>query len=78
MPIVIGRCLIRSKKFCRNIQFYRQRSITVEGRLEKSISEHREILAAIERRDAVEADRLTSLHIQAALENLLAVTDLEG
>ena len=62
----------------RNIQFYRQRSITVEGRLEKSISEHREILAAIERRDAVEADRLTSLHIQAALENLLAVTDLEG
>ena len=62
----------------RNIQFYRQRSITVEGRLEKSISEHREILAAIERRDAVEADRLTSLHIQAALENLLAVTDSEG
>ena len=62
----------------RNIQFYRKRSITVEGRLEKSISEHREILAAIERRDADEADRLTSLHIEAALENLLAVTDLEG
>ena len=62
----------------RNIQFYRKRSITVEGRLEKSISEHREILAAIESRDAAKADRLTSLHIQAALENLLAVTDLEG
>jgi DNA-binding GntR family transcriptional regulator len=61
-----------------NIQFYRKRSIAVEGRLEKSISEHREILAAIERRDADEADRLTSLHIEAALENLLAVTDSEG
>ena len=62
----------------RNIQFYRKRSIAVEGRLEKSISEHREILAAIESRNADEADRLTSLHIEAALENLLAVTDLEG
>ena len=62
----------------RNIQIYRKRSIAVEGRLEKSISEHREILAAIERRDADEADRLTSLHIEAALENLLAVVDLEG
>ena len=61
-----------------NIQFYRKRSIAVEGRLEKSISEHREILAAIESRNADEADRLTSLHIEAALENLLAVTDLEG
>ena len=62
----------------RNIQFYRKRSITVEGRLEKSISEHREILAALEQRNADEADRLTSLHIEAALENLLAVTDSEG
>ena len=62
----------------RNIQFYRKRSITVEGRLEKSISEHREILSALERRDADAADRLTSQHIEAALENLLAVADLEG
>lgn len=58
----------------RNIQFYRKRSLAVVERLEKSTAEHREILSAIERGDAEAADKLTSAHIEAALENLLAVT----
>ena len=59
----------------RNIQFYRKRSLGVAKRLEKSIAEHREILSAIERGDAQAADRLTSAHIEAALNNLLSVKD---
>ncbi|MBQ8413667.1 MAG: GntR family transcriptional regulator [Clostridia bacterium] len=60
----------------RNIHFYRKRSLAVVDRLEKSAAEHKEILAAIERGDAEEADRLTSSHIEAALNNLLAVSDI--
>ncbi len=60
----------------RNIHFYRKRSLAVVERLERSAAEHKEILAAIERGDAEAADKLTSAHIEAALENLLAVSDL--
>ena len=59
----------------RNIQFYRKKSLAVADRLEKSVTEHREILSAIERGDAEAADRLTEAHIAAALDNLLAVTE---
>lgn len=59
----------------RNIRIYRKRSLAVEDRLERSVLEHKEILAAIERGDADEADRLTASHIEAALQNLLTVTD---
>ncbi len=58
----------------RNIKVYRKLSLTVPERLEHSIEEHRSILDAIARGDAAEADRLTSKHIEAALENLLSVT----
>ena len=57
----------------RNIKGYRKLSLTVPERLEKSVMEHREILRAIERGDSAEADRLTALHIGAALENLSGV-----
>lgn len=60
----------------RNIQFYRKRSLAVGARLEKSTAEHREILSAIERGDAEAADRLTSAHIEAALNNLLTTADI--
>ena len=59
----------------RNIHFYRKRSLAVADRLERSAAEHKQILSAIERGDAFEADRLTSAHIEAALENLLRVSD---
>ena len=58
----------------RNIKVYRKLSLTVPERLEKSVMEHREILNAIEAGDADTADALTFRHIEAALENLLAVT----
>ncbi len=61
----------------RNIQFYRKRSLDVESRLESSAAEHREILSAICRGDGEAADRLTSAHIEAALKNLLSVSDSE-
>ena len=44
------------------------------GRLEKSVEEHREITDAILRSDATEADKLTSLHVERALANLLIAT----
>ena len=57
-----------------NITAYRRLSISVGDRLEKSVKEHRDILDAISVGDAERADRLTSLHIEAALENLIKVT----
>ena len=59
----------------RNITSYRKMSLAVPGRLERSVGEHREILAAIEERDAERADRLTSAHVEAALENMLTTAD---
>ena len=55
----------------RNTISYRKMSLTVPGRLERSVAEHREILEAIEARDAELADRLTSRHVAAALDNIL-------
>lgn len=60
----------------RKIKSYRKRSLSVPGRLEKSAEEHREILDAIKARDTEMADKLTSLHVQRALENML--TDISG
>lgn len=59
----------------RNITSYRKLSLSVPGRLERSVGEHREILEAIESGDSERADRLTSAHIAAALENMLAATE---
>lgn len=55
----------------RNIKAYRKLSLTVPGRLEKSVEEHREILDAILRHDADAAERLTSAHVEHALSNML-------
>ncbi len=55
----------------RKIKTYRKISLSVSGRVERSISEHREILEAIEKGDASLADSLTSQHIERALENLI-------
>lgn len=55
----------------RNIKAYRKLSLTVPGRLEKSVEEHREILDAILRHDADAAERLTSEHVEHALSNML-------
>lgn len=56
----------------RNIKAYRKLSLTVPGRLEKSVEEHREIMDAIFRADADAAEWLTSAHVEHALKNLLS------
>ena len=55
----------------RNIKAYRQLSLSDPKRKESSVKEHREILEAILSGNADEADRLTSLHIERAMENFL-------
>lgn len=59
----------------RNVRAYRKKSLSVPGRLESSLAEHREILAAMLVGDADGADRLTSLHVQRAMENLAMLKD---
>jgi DNA-binding GntR family transcriptional regulator len=61
-----------------NITAYRKLSLTVDDRLKRSVEEHRNILNAILAGDAELADRLTSLHIEAALENLLKVAERQA
>lgn len=56
----------------KSIKSYRKMSLSVKGRHECSVKEHRDILRAIEHGDADEADRLTNAHISAALDNILA------
>ena len=58
----------------RHIRSYRRMALTVPGRLERSIEEHRDILAAIKSGDATEAEKLTSLHIERAMENMIIAT----
>lgn len=58
----------------KKIKMYRKLSLSVAGRLENSIREHREILGAIEKRDPELADKLTSRHIELALENVILAT----
>ncbi len=57
----------------RNTKAYRRISLGIPGRIEQSTLEHREILDAILRGDAAEADKLTSLHVEHALANMLVV-----
>ena len=61
-----------------NIRSYRKLSLTVPGRLEKSISEHRDIYNAIISGSADEADKLTSEHIEQAMKNTLSAIKSEG
>ncbi len=56
----------------KTIKRYRKMSLTVGERLIKSTEEHREILEAIRNKDAELADTLTSKHIEAACDNILA------
>ena len=59
----------------KKIRTYRKMSLDVPGRLENSVYEHRGILDAIEAGNAAEADRLTSLHVEHALDNIMCALD---
>ena len=61
----------------RKIKAYRKLSFAVPGRLECSVKEQREIYEAIASHNAALADQLTSLHIERALENILASFEKE-
>ena len=56
----------------KNIKTYRQLSLTVPGRLERSTEEHRQILDALTRGDGAEADKLTSQHIERAMNHMVS------
>ena len=76
--IIYGYCQNRilSKTLAdlhRYIVCYRKLSLSVKGRLERSLSEHREIFEAIKKGDSEAADRLMSEHVECALSNLLAI-----
>ena len=53
----------------KNIKAYRRLSLKNTDRAEKSILEHRGILEAILKKDADEAERLASVHVEQALLN---------
>ncbi len=53
----------------RSIKAYRKLSLSEAGRIEASVREHREILEAILRSDAKEAERLTYQHVENAMKS---------
>lgn len=55
----------------RSISAYRKMSLSVPGRLELSVNEHKEILKSILDGDAKKADELTARHVESALDNLI-------
>ena len=61
----------------RNIRSYRRMSLGVPGRLKRSIEEHKSILRAIRSGDADLADKLTSLHIENAMNNIIIASKCE-
>lgn len=56
----------------RNTKAYRKLSLSVPGRLQKTLEEHKGILEAILSGDAKKAEVLTSEHIEHALNNMLS------
>ena len=57
----------------RYISSYRKLSLAVSGRIDHSLSEHREIYEAIACGNTDAADALMSEHVERALENLLQI-----
>ena len=56
---------------------YRIRSLSIPGRLKYSLKEHQEIVEALKRKNAEQADRLSQKHIENVLANILAHKDKE-
>ena len=53
----------------KRIKAYRKFSLSSPDRAEMAFEEHKGILMAIQSKDADEAERLTVIHLSAALEN---------
>ena len=56
-----------------NTKAYRSQSLCVPGRLARTLEEHKEILGAILTGNAEKAEKLTSAHIECAMENMLVI-----
>lgn len=67
---ILGKTLSELHRY---IVCYRKLSLSVKGRLERSLAEHREIVEAIKKGDAEGADSLMSAHVELALSNLLTI-----
>ena len=67
---ILGKTLSELHRY---IVCYRKLSLSVKGRLEKSLAEHREIVEAIKKGNADGADALMSAHVERALSNLLTI-----
>jgi len=50
---------------------YRFKSLSVSGRLKCSLKEHRDIMESLKKHDSVEADRLSKLHMEKTIINIL-------
>lgn len=50
---------------------YRIRSLSIPGRLKYSLKEHQEIVKALKRKEAEQADKLSQKHIENVLKNIL-------
>ncbi len=59
-------------------KLYRKLSLGTSGRAERSMEEHREILEAIEEKDAKSAEKLTQKHVQKALAGILKGIELSS
>ena len=57
----------------KNVKAYRRLSLSKSDRAKKSIEEHKQILDAILANDPDEAERLTSIHIDNALNNFKTI-----
>ena len=58
------------------IQWARHASISVEGRAEAALKEHKKIVEAFHKKDKVEAERLIMEHISNSIKNLESVNKL--
>ena len=56
-----------------NTKAYRSQSLCVPGRLARTLEEHKEILGAILTGNAEKAEKLTSAHIECAMQNMLVI-----
>lgn len=60
------------KNFSDQVNRHRIRLLSIPGRLKCSLKEHQEILEALKKKDAEQADKLSQKHIGNVLKSILA------
>jgi len=60
-----------NKNLHEQVYIYRIKSLSVEGRMKKSLNEHKKILEALTKRDSEKAKKKCQEHINNALNNIL-------